>query len=422
MVDDFAALGISFFLFPQHRQPNRVKSKVFKRRGINAADCRLHRVQGSIDAQKLRMAIRIGDGRPLIPGSSLKGGIRTLLLAAWAGEGAPHSGKRFAPVREALSRLSGVKPSQRLEEALFHFSNGKLRANDPRTDVLKTLSVSDAVFAPSTLRVVSSIAVGTTRATLTAAEALDRGSSALLTLKLGDGFLAGRLPFTNAVPNLGTLASWSHQHARHLISGDLNFFKKLNEPVIVERLEELLEDVNKADADAIIIRVGWGTGWRTMTGDILTPEERDQVMRRVGKTRKVIINTHSSHGQPCDVFGWIRIDPIGGAAAAALAALTKPPGQQQRESVPPAQPNQESGQPLIPKRDSFDSSVMNLKGRDWGKVHALYEQAMRHPESDERERRLKLLANKLEEVFGRDKKRLQEITRFEGLARYLKRK
>jgi len=25
-VDDFAALGISFFLFPQHRQPNRVKS------------------------------------------------------------------------------------------------------------------------------------------------------------------------------------------------------------------------------------------------------------------------------------------------------------------------------------------------------------------------------------------------------------
>jgi len=26
MVDDFAALGISFFLFPQHRQPNRVKS------------------------------------------------------------------------------------------------------------------------------------------------------------------------------------------------------------------------------------------------------------------------------------------------------------------------------------------------------------------------------------------------------------
>ena len=68
-----------------------------KARGLNPATFRLHRVRGSIEAQRLRLAIRGGDGRPMIPGSSLKGALRTLLLAAWTGEEGPTLGTGLRP-------------------------------------------------------------------------------------------------------------------------------------------------------------------------------------------------------------------------------------------------------------------------------------------------------------------------------------
>ncbi|MGO9056348.1 MAG: type III-A CRISPR-associated RAMP protein Csm5 [Candidatus Binataceae bacterium] len=260
-----------------------------KSRGSGVAACRLYRASGTIEAQKLRVAIRTGDGRPIIPGSSIKGALRTLLLTAWATEGGPHAGKRPGPVIDALWKAGyGHRTSsQQLEEAVFHFSREGLRANDPRTDLLRTLAVSDAMFAPGSLKVVSSVAAGTVRNTLTAAEALEPGACALTALRAGDGFVDARLPFLHQLPDLQTLAGWSHQHARHLFDGDLNYFKSRNEDAMARRLEDLLAEVEHSPADAIILRLGWGTGWRTMTGDILTPDERNRVMGRVGKTRKV---------------------------------------------------------------------------------------------------------------------------------------
>ena len=110
-----------------------------KGRGAGVAACRLYRVPGTIEAQKLRVAIRTGDGRPIIPGSSIKGALRTLLLTAWATDGGPHSGKRPGPVIDALWKAGyGHRTSsQQLEEAVFHFSREGLRANDPRTDLLQ---------------------------------------------------------------------------------------------------------------------------------------------------------------------------------------------------------------------------------------------------------------------------------------------
>jgi CRISPR type III-A-associated RAMP protein Csm5 len=391
----------------------------FRSRRISAEECRLYRVQGLIEAQKLRLAIRVGDGRAMIPGSSMKGAIRTLLLAGWTGEQGPHSGKRSAPARQALSRLGSGRPSQALEEAVFHFSRDGLRANDPRTDVLRTLSLSDAPFAPGTLKVVSSIALGTRRTTLTALEVLETRSAALLRLKLGDSFLTGRLPFPNPVPDFETLAAWSRQHAGHLIRADIDFFKKHDCAAVVERLERLIVQIDNFASDAVILRLGWGTGWRTMTGDILTPDERSTVMIRVGKTRKVIIDTHSSRGRPCDLLGWVRIEPISGEGAFALAAASRP-SPYMPEVAPASEIAQRPAEQVFASaRDPFDGRVADLKAKDWGKVGTLYEQAASHSDRNERDRRLKLLAGRLQEVFGRDRRRMREIARMEALAGYL---
>ena len=395
-----------------------------KGRAVQAAACRRYHVPGAIEAHSLRAAIRCGDGRPLIPGSSIKGALRTLLLAGWSGEGAPHSGRRPPPVRDALWTVgySGKTSSRRLEEAVFHFSGEGLRANDPKTDLLRTLTVSDAMFAAGSLQVISALALGTTRNTLTAAEALERGAGALVSLRAGDEFLDARLPFPNKLPDLQTLASWSHLQARHLLDGDLEFFKARNEDPIVGRLEELLAEVEHAAASAIILRLGWGTGWRTMTGDLLTPDERSRVMRRVGKTRKVIIEGHSSRGRPSDALGWVRIEPVSPDEAAALAAATRPAPieiEPEPAPMPVAAAPAPAPQPLA-RRDPFAAAIADLKARDWGRVSGYVKQAASHPDPQERERRLSLIAEQLIRIFGNDRKRIREIAQMQELAPFLK--
>jgi CRISPR-associated protein Csm5 len=393
-----------------------------KARGLNPASFRLHRVQGAIEAQRVRLAIRAGDGRPMIPGSSLKGALRTLLFATWTSEAAPHAGARPLPIRQALdSALSGRPSARGLEETIFHFRTDRIRHGDPKTDVLRTVLVSDAMFAPGNLRVVSSKAVGTTRNTLTAAEALESSAAALLTLKLGDRFLSQRLSFPNAIPDAGILAGWSRLHADYLLRGDIDFFKDNREPRIVERLEAIHSQVQESQPEAITLRLGWGTGWRTMTGDILTSEERGRVLRRVGKTRKVILEGHGVRSEPCEVFGWVRLEPVSTAEAAAIARTTRPP-QLEPEPVIPS-PSGETGPPTViasTASDAFAGKLKGLQARHWGIVRGLIKEASDHPELDERERRLGLLAEQLKKTFGGDRKRIRELEGMPEIASYIK--
>jgi CRISPR-associated protein Csm5 len=396
-----------------------------KARAASADACRLYRVPGALEAVRLRAAIRCGDGRPIIAGSSIKGALRTLLLVAWSGEGGPHSLKRTAPARDALWSVGygGRSSARRLEEALFHFSRDHLGVRDPKTDASRTLMVSDAAFAPGSLELVSGLALGTTRNTLTTMEALPRRATAVLMLRAGDELLDPRLPWFRTIPDIKTLAGWSHQHARYLLAGDLDFFKAHAQEAAVERLEALTSQVNRAAPDAIILRLGWGSGWRTMTGDILTPDERSRVMRRIGKTRKVIIEGHAFGGRPCDVPGWIRIEPVAPVEAAAISAANRSVPieiEAALEPEPAHTPTPAQARPPLAQRDSFAAALANLKPRDWGKVGGLIQQAAGHPDPRERERRLALVAQQLVRTFSHDRRRMRDIAQIAELAPYLK--
>jgi hypothetical protein len=341
-------------------------------------------------------------------------------LAAWTGEAGPHSASQSAQARQALDSALNSRPSARgLEEVIFHFRSDRIRRGDPKTDVMRTISVGDAIFASDSLKVVSSRAVGTTRNTLTAAEALKTGAAALLTIGLGDRFLDQHLPFPNTLPGLDILARWSRMHAEHLLRGDIEFFKDCRVPRIVEQLEAILSQLEQSAPSAITLRLGWGTGWRTMTGDILTADERRRAMRRVGKTRKVIVEGHGLGSEPCDVFGWIRTAPISVGDARALARetlLAKP--ESAVVTLPPvhaAPPALSASTPI----DAFAGKLKGLKPRDWGMVRGLINEAGSYPEPDERERRLGLLAQQLIRTFGKDRKRMRELERMPEIAAYI---
>jgi len=156
-----------------------------------------------------------------------------------------------------------------------------------------------------------------------------------------------------------------------------------------------------------------------MTGDILSPEERGREMRRVGKTRKVIVEGHGLRSEACDVFGWVRIAPISAADATALASATRPAAiEPQPVPSPPLQTRAPT--PLPPTvSDAFAGKLKGLKPRDWGMVRGLIKEANGHPDPGVRERRLGLLAEQLRRTFGGDRKRMRELGEMPEIANYL---
>lgn len=158
--------------------------EILRARRIDVRRLCLRTISGAITASKLHLAVRTGDGRPMLPGSSLKGALRTLLLASWIGNGGPHRA-RSKIGEEAIQEAVKNRKSRYLDQLIFR-SRG---LRDPQGDVLRFLSASDTVFAPERIGVVSSVALGTRRNTLTAVEALEKGARGVVRLSIDQSSL-----------------------------------------------------------------------------------------------------------------------------------------------------------------------------------------------------------------------------------------
>src|SRR5207247_214628 len=144
-----------------------------------------------------------------------------------------------------------------------------------------------------------------------------------------------------------------------------DFFRTAGAAGPCERCEGLLDRFASVDDKTLVLRLGWGTGWRTMTGDLLTREERDRVMRRVGKTRKVIVEGHSQRSRPADVLGWVQLDPVDAAEAHGLFVepLAASPGKAVLQ-----EPARGASTQMPSAADTFDRSVQALQPKDRGRI------------------------------------------------------
>jgi CRISPR-associated protein Csm5 len=381
-------------------------------------------IPGAIAADKIRAALWSADGRPYLPGSSFKGSIRTLLLTGFVSGGVPH-GPRTTAAALAFSEIlrPGVRERERqsrLDELFFRAR----KLDDPKGDVLKRLCVSDCFFPPDRVEVRSSRAVGTTRNTLTAVETIRSDSVGVLRVSIDDSTLLDVLEFPNGLPAFAEVARWSRTHAAHLLRGDLAYFRsQRNCSPLVDRCDGILTKVSAADGETVFLRLGWGTGWRTMTGDLLTDDERRTVISRVNKTRKVLLANHRNEGDPDDVLGWVRLDPIKAREAAALAVAPL-------EHIAPVLPevaaakrdaaSVESAPAPRPATDPFLNRLRKLQARDYGSLSQIVAECGSGATEERKEERLGVLAARLKELFGKDKAKLKSIReRFKDLAERL---
>lgn len=227
----------------------------------------------------LREQMHGGMGRPYLPGSSLKGSIRTALFADqlmknYKERGVPEG--KLGTVHKFSGKFNiQDKP---LQQEVF--------GRDPNSDWLRMLQVGDCYFDT------------TTHAAF--AEALnEKGADQRYEIKSEVGQLIEYIPagksaeFQIGIPKVhrelimrkepqlfpaaarqldeAWLCKLLHQHALRLLQSEIAFFEDADLPAAVDRLpdfmQELYSDAKAFPENTCLLRLGFGTGYRNMTGD-----------------------------------------------------------------------------------------------------------------------------------------------------------
>ena len=268
-----------------------------------------------IKKNEVREFIKTGGG-VYIPGSSIKGAIRTAFL--WSllkdDDGWLSKVKYLEEIARGFKKVNKNKVDDKIEQEVF----GK----DPKYDFFKLLRVSDSNILPY-----SSLSVNKVRILTKKFDDIWKRFDILLeTINVGTNFeldisidrsLMDADIFSNVpVRSLDDLGVVCSQFSLDLIDYELDFFKSCNVGGILDNVNRFYRTLREIRG-GILLRISWGSGWHSMTiGRILDGILIDMLRRRYGlgrkgvpvfpKTRKLIFGGD----KPIYPLGWIKLEEI----------------------------------------------------------------------------------------------------------------
>ena len=258
------------------------------------------------------------DGSPFIPGTEIKGALRTSLLYYLLKE----DRLLYKALRQRLSQLSQSGKGSKKElkdkvskEVVERILRGK--KNDAKFDFLKFIQVGDAAFIDYKLRVYTLRSAGTNRFTRTAMEGIGEGAKAEARLIFPPG-IERALPelelerlrkFTSPEHFLKAV----HLRSKDILSDTIKYFER--HPQMKSYAQRLIR-VNTSDSP--LLRLGWGEGFLSTTVNLIVRERdeklyeyiRQSLPRRTTpgnfpKTRRVVIDGRDN---PIALPGWVKLN------------------------------------------------------------------------------------------------------------------
>lgn len=261
--------------------------------------------------------VKTGASQPYIPGSSLKGAIRTAL--AWA----------MLKAKEIPVDKSDVGFNPRSADDPMM---ARLFGSDPNHDLLRVIQVADTMpVAPGeglelvqvqlyNLMGASGQAVFRPKKDFEFfAETLRPGTVLGGELRLDEFLLTS--PQARSL-GFGRRAAYARDYMRHcnafskaLIARERDFFTEQKMPEIAAFYDKLGQAASDVDESReCLMQMSWGTGWNAKTVGSVLPEELVKYAReefRLGrtgqilfpKTRRVVIR----NGKPDSVMGWVKV-------------------------------------------------------------------------------------------------------------------
>ena len=307
-------------------------SRVLSSPGARAESARYRLAyRGSDVPRELLACLRDPFERPYLPGSTVKGAIRTaLLLSMLLLQGGSVD-------VDALLRRRGT-PGLTLERGLL--------GDSPNRDLLRGLRVADAVLVGNAEAEAAVVGIYSLRGDRLESkgpeytwcvEALPAGTRLGGTIVL-DEYLFG--PSTTDLP-FNTWREWLAEFPAHCraFAGDLAayeawFYGQFGPPEAREFCRRLGERIAAAGPDELYLQLGWGTGWTAKTIGLLLerdPRFLDLVSelgldrgRRAGvfpKTRRLVERGTT----PEAPLGWVRLRLAPAAGRPAAPAPAPPP-------------------------------------------------------------------------------------------------
>ncbi len=290
-----------------------------------------YRLRGQPATVEIREQIKSVNDELFLPGSSLKGALRTILAGVAAKELKPD-------VTPRALRDNRFWAAQPVEDQLF--------GRDPNHDFLRLLQVSDsAAVGHQHLRLrqahIYPTAANTSRGR---SKGLDID---LETVAAGTQFVASiHIPLELLLPGNGGFEERRHQelqdwarrqpwlerlafhgraYARELLIDEVNYFEKRSDvPAVHHFYSRLADQFSELAKNQFMVPLGWGGGWHTKTlNHYLTedPKNFEQIAsryrldptgdRKVGdpfpKSRHLL---RQPNGQPGEPLGWCLVEMI----------------------------------------------------------------------------------------------------------------
>ena len=280
--------------------------------------------------EKFREHIKDAMNRPYLPGSAIKGAIRTAIIAEYL---------RAIPATDYQHLLPSFNDRQSKKnwasKKLLELITGK----DAKNDIFRPFKVKDALFANCDLRLADVRWLNEKRwrsmstkqslenwqeADGVTAEVLQPQALAELNLQWDGFLLSGDKWHPQGIPSLlpktfSELADKLNNHAKYRLNSELKYYTAQGKQQPLQECQKLLKQLEEDNSEAAYLQLCWGSGWRGMTGDWATSEQISlfRELYSLGKkgnplfpkTRRLIVS-----GEPKLPMGWIRLIPYASVA------------------------------------------------------------------------------------------------------------
>ncbi|WP_080905430.1 type III-A CRISPR-associated RAMP protein Csm5 [Parabacteroides sp. Marseille-P3160] len=272
------------------------------------------------ETDTLKEQIHDGLGRPYIPGSSIKGAIRTAVLASLAND--------ISGIEDKLKDKKGKVNAKTIEAELF----GK----DPNSDVFRFLQVGDAYFGDNYEVAIRMVNINERRnqsfwdeSKSQLIEAIVSGDETTFQLKLNiDSYEKVKSkvhPIPICMSSINSLFQAINKHTQMLVEQEIDYWndRKTDDDkgkidLYLENINNILQTIQSCEkGKSCLLRIGHGSGWRFITGawtesldnfknvvvPIARPENDKYVEYSFPKTRRV--------DDECTLLGFVKLTVLG---------------------------------------------------------------------------------------------------------------
>lgn len=265
-------------------------------RGAKPEDYSMRRIanfSGDYNGMTLKECIHDGMGRPYIPGSSLKGAIRTAIIAFIADK-TPKS------IKEKIIEALPDKREKRRYRYVDELGNKHNSAEDyflgdtPNESLTRFIRVGDAFYNKNSEIAITQVSLNQRpskqdlidKRTKQPVEVIPTGEKSTFSLaidtkrfnevysrrdeKKNERELKGMRSMPDECTTIPSLFHLLNEHTKRLVEYEIDYWENLLDytgaEYYIDSMKEILEEINSCEEGECVLRVGQATGWRFITG------------------------------------------------------------------------------------------------------------------------------------------------------------